>query len=120
MNPNYGYPKKRWAALPPRPERQLWLGNVPLNYSHSDVRQRFVKQKYPKPAHAVLGDGANGTKYAIVTMHTAEDADTVFARAREKWSAFVWENGQFAVVRRSKGNVEWAPVLIILANCHCR
>ena len=98
------------------PDRQLWLGNVPLHYRHQDVRQAFGDQGFPTPAYAVLQQGGRNTQWSIVTMHSIEAANYVYFEAQGKWNAFIWEKDQYAVVRRSKGNVQCAPMWIILSD----
>ena len=91
------------------------MGNVPLEYGNEDVRAAFTDQGFPRPGHACLQHGGKSTQWTIVTMHSKRAADHVYNMAQKKWDAFVWEKGHYAVVRRAKGNIEWAPMVIILA-----
>ncbi len=49
-------------------------------------------------------------------MHEKADAEMVMAAYEARWNAFTWTGGRHAIIRRSKGNVGWAPVLKILAD----
>ena len=111
----YTYGSKRGRA--PTPERQLWLGNVPNTYGYNDVRAEFVRQGYKWPAHVVVNWGGKDTSYAIVTMHEKAAAEEVMAAYESGWNAFRWTGGRHAVVRRSKCDVQWAPMMIMLADC---
>ena len=108
-----------WMTEPrrePSLERQLWLGSVPHPWTYEDVRDRFRDLGLCRPAHIQLGKGRELAQYAIVTFKTAADADGVYHWAHKARSTFTWHRGRHAVVRRSKGNVEWAPMLIMLAD----
>ena len=94
-------------------ERQVWLGNVPRYFSHEAVRTEFIIQGFDEPAHIFVFNNDQdpkryGTKdaYAIVTMHTREQADRFLQATSYMHDTFKWSTGGHAVARRAKGNVE--------------
>ena len=73
---------------------KLWIGNIPLQYSHQDVLDDLQAAGHEVPVLLQLHPGKGRHQYGFVTFATGDAAQ------RLAWDGLCWrQTGKFALVR---------------------